>query len=98
MLNHAVLACDALVVHLPDHDHAYTSLTDMHSLAGNVSDSTEQLSENHTEQHNEHAHVTCYIAFFYGIDLLNFRDGAIAAANTDISPISHRPPVPPPNS
>jgi len=36
MLNHAVMACDALVVHMPDHDHSYTSLTDSNSLRPTV--------------------------------------------------------------
>ncbi|MDP5144459.1 hypothetical protein [Rheinheimera baltica] len=88
MLNHAVVACDAMVMHLPDHDHAYTSLNDNHSNS---------IADN-ADHHSEHAHVTCHIAFFHGIDLLNFSDSAIIDASQAIRPISYRPPVPPPNS
>mgnify|MGYP003634089797 CR=1 FL=1 len=70
MLNHAVMACDALVVHMPDHDHSYTSLSDSHSLSEFTRHATEpgfepltepasfQSNEHLTEQHSEHAHVT----------------------------------------
>lgn len=89
MLNHAVMACDALVMHMPDHDHAYTSLTDNHHVASNVTDDA--------EDHTEHAHVTCYISFFNGIELLNFSDSAIVSASRGVDLISYSPPVPPPN-
>lgn len=105
MLNHAVMACDALVVHMPDHDHAFTSFTDNHNNTNGVADLTKHTSEyanernteHNTDQHSEHAHVTCYISFFQGIELLNFTDSAIISTNRSLNLISYRPPVPPPN-
>jgi hypothetical protein len=90
MLNHAVMACDGLVIHLPEHAHAYTSLSDNHSSNNSVVDDT--------ELHTEHAHVACYIAFFHGIELLNFSNSAIASASRRANFISYSPPVPPPNN
>lgn len=89
MLNHAVVACDALVIHLPEHDHALTSLTDTHSDSS-IADSA--------EHHSEHAHVTCHIAFFYGIELLNFSETVIVSSPCQCNVISYTPPVPPPNA
>ena len=89
MLNHAVMACDALVVHMPEHDHSLTSLIDSHG---------ESSVTDNAEYHNEHAHVTCHIAFFYGIELLNFGETAIVTSPCQFNVISYSPPVPPPNA
>lgn len=106
MLNHAVMACDALVMHLPDHAHAYTDLQHEHCHSDTLFDvSSEQVtahnvahnSEHDTDEHSNHAHVTCYIAFFQGMEVLNFRDSVIAATQPGLNLISYRPPVPPPN-
>lgn len=102
MLNHAVMACDALVMHLPDHAHAYTDLQHEHCHSDTLFDvSSEQVtahnSEHDADEHSNHAHVTCYIAFFQGMELLNFRDSVIAATQPGLNLISYRPPVPPPN-
>lgn len=114
MLNHAVMACDALVVHMPDHDHSFISLTDSHNLPEisrrvaepGVEPATEsatqsvtvQSNEHLNEQHSEHAHVTCYISFFYGIELLNFTNSVVTSSTPALNPISYSPPVPPPNA
>jgi hypothetical protein len=90
MLNHAVMACDGLVIHLPEHAQAYTSLSDNHSSNSSVVDDTEHQTE--------HAHVACYIAFFHGIELLNFSNSAIVSASHRVNFISYSPPVPPPNN
>lgn len=94
MLNHAVVACDAMVVHMPDHAHAYTSLTDTHP---NDIQNNEHSSTSDAEQHSAHAHVSCHIAFFHGVELLNFNSSAISCANPSCQTISYSPPVPPPN-
>ena len=87
MLNHAVIACDSLVIHLPEHNHAFSSPLEHHS--------SNELDD--AEHHTEHAHVTCHIAFFCGIDLLNFNDTAISRNKDRLILISYSPPVPPPN-
>lgn len=88
MMNHAVMACDALVIHLPEHDHVFTSLTDNHS----------NIEIDDTEHPTKHTHVTCHIAFFYGIELLNFSDSVIDSVSQNVNFISYSPPVPPPNA
>lgn len=106
MLNHAVMACDALVMHMPDHDHVYTNLIDSHPASSSTNHLIEQQNEqsaehntaHNSEQHSEHAHVSCHIAFFHGLELLNISDGAIVSAKANINLISYRPPVPPPNA
>ncbi|MDX1678329.1 cobalt transporter [Arsukibacterium sp.] len=110
MLNHAVMACDTLVVHMPDHNHSFISLTDNHSLPElmrhaavpgfePVPGSVDAQSNEHlNEQHSEHAHVTCYISFLYGIELLNFTNSVIASSTPALNLISYSPPVPPPNA
>ncbi|SNY43705.1 hypothetical protein SAMN06297280_0630 [Arsukibacterium tuosuense] len=113
MLNHAVMACDALVVHMPEHDHSITRPTANHLTPGgadcthhvSMSDtepasaqSSEHSPEHSPEQHSEHAHVTCYISFFFGIELLNFTNSVIASINPMLNLISYSPPVPPPNA
>lgn len=89
MLNHAVVACDAMVMHMPDHDHAYTSLTDTH---------TGDSSTDDAEPHSPHAHVSCHIAFFHGIDLLHSSNSAVSSRCGPALPVSYAPPVPPPNA
>ena len=98
MLNHAVVACDAMVVHLPDHAHAYTSLNDTHtySTISNANHHDNSHSDE-AETHSPHAHVSCHIAFFQGIELLNFSSAAITGTNRSCQTISYSPPVPPPN-
>lgn len=98
MLNHAVVACDAMVVHLPDHTHSYTSLTDTHtdSKLSNTNHSDNSHSDD-TDQHSPHAHVSCHIAFLHGVELLNFSSAAITGTNRSCQTISYSPPVPPPN-
>lgn len=93
MLNHAVVACDAMVVHLPDHAHTYTSQTDVHT---SNDFSNTNLSDD-ADQHSPHAHVSCHIAFFQGVELLNFNSVAIRATHRSCQTISYSPPVPPPN-
>jgi hypothetical protein len=88
MLNHAVAACDAMIMHMPDHDHAYTSLSDTHTDSDNNADS---------QHHSPHAHVSCHIAFFNGIDLLHGNDCAVDTLAAIALPVSYAPPVPPPN-
>ncbi|PKM21219.1 MAG: cobalt transporter [Gammaproteobacteria bacterium HGW-Gammaproteobacteria-15] len=93
MLNHAVVACDAMVVHLPDHTHSYTSQTDTHT-GNNLSDNSHS---DEADQHSPHAHVSCHIAFLHGVELLNFSSAAITGSHPSCQTISYSPPVPPPN-
>lgn len=88
MLNHAVAACDSMVMHMPDHDHAYTSLSDIHTGNDDNTDSS---------PHSPHAHVSCHIAFFHGIELLHGNARALDKLAADALPVSYAPPVPPPN-
>ncbi|WP_372625211.1 cobalt transporter [Arsukibacterium sp.] len=92
MLNHAVIACDSLVIHLPEHNHSFTALYESHTP------SNDSLSADDSEQHSEHAHVSCHIAFFYGIELLNFDETVIISSPSHFNIISYSPPVPPPNT
>ncbi|QBL09537.1 cobalt transporter [Rheinheimera sp. D18] len=94
MLNHAVVACDAMIIHMPDHAHAYASLTDTHL---NQVHNNDHSSKDDADQHSAHAHVSCHIAFFNGVELLNFNSSAISCANLSCQTISYSPPVPPPN-
>jgi len=88
MLNHAVMACDSMVMHLPEHGHAFSIPVEHHSNVDVVDDS---------EHLNEHAHVACHIAFFCGIELLNFINKANCNTTNRLNLISYSPPVPPPN-
>lgn len=104
MLNHAVMACDALVMHLPDDSHPYTASgplahNDMpehqhlFSSDNNADDSVGDAEEHHPS----HAHVSCGISHIHSVALSATGSHANSKADIALIPVSYSPPVPPPN-
>lgn len=98
MLNHAVLACDAMVIHLPEHDHSYTSVSHCNSTSANteVQQGVTDTEESHS--HTQHAHVSCHIAYqnLHHVTAVNCT--AVAPPTPGANCIHYQPPVPPPNA
>lgn len=96
MLNHAVMACDALVVHMPEHEHAYTSyIYDTHSA--NSEHSTTNSDSEADEHQSAHAHVTCAISHIHCVNMTVVGTIRSLAQQPALFAQSYSPPVPPPN-
>ena len=96
MLNHAVMACDALVVHMPDHEHAYTSyIYESHTASSEHHLTTADSTTD--EHHSAHAHVTCAISYIHSVNLLSAGTTPRIAPQPTVLAVSYSPPVPPPN-
>ena len=97
MLNHAVMACDALVVHLPEHEHIYTSyIYDTHATTI-TQQSADNADSNTDEHHSAHAHVTCAISYIHSVNLTAVGVARSLAPPSSLFAVSYSPPVPPPN-
>lgn len=109
MLNHAVSACESIVMHLPAEDHPFSVLdTSSHtehqhcSVEGSAEESAEDASE-HEAEHNDdhhptHAHVACYIAELYSVSADPAVHKASGLAQYALITTTYSPPVPPPNA
>lgn len=114
MLNHAVSACESIVMHLPDENHPFSVLDisghqDMpvhqhgHSQNGVQIDSAqaaEPASDSSAEDnhHPTHAHVACYIAELFSVSATPAVAKASALAQYAVITTSYTPSVPPPNA
>ncbi|MEH8019286.1 cobalt transporter [Rheinheimera muenzenbergensis] len=101
MLNHAVMACDALVVHMPEHEHSYTSyIYDAHAASSQHSTQTadSDADADADEHHSAHAHVTCAISYIHNVKPIAVGASRSLALQPALSPLSYSPPVPPPNA
>ncbi|WP_241698070.1 cobalt transporter [Rheinheimera pleomorphica] len=98
MLNHAVLACDAMVMHLPDHHHSYTSSSHSHEPTTASASHADTTAQDDEHNHLHHAHVSCHIAYYYRFDAAPANTSAIAAITPSFNAISYQPAVPPPNA
>lgn len=102
MLNHAVSACEGLVMHLPEENHPFTLLdADSHlphqhdaSSMGYSSDNTETVNE---DPHPNHAHVSCFVANLQAIPATPVLHKPDLVAQYARITTSYAPPVPPPN-
>lgn len=100
MLNHAVSACESIVMHLPAEDHPF-SVLDKADPAGHqhCSVQTTEEAREHSDdhQHPTHAHVACYIAQPYSVSAIPAVHKASAVAQYALITTIYSPPVPPPN-
>ncbi|NRQ43847.1 cobalt transporter [Rheinheimera sp. YQF-2] len=95
MLNHAVMACDALVVHIPEHEHTYTSyIYDAHTATPQHASNADSNADEH---HSAHAHVTCAISYIHSVNLTAVGATRSLAPQSTLFAVSYSPPVPPPN-
>lgn len=108
MLNHAVSACESIVMHLPAEDHPFSVLDSSSHTEHqhcSVEESAEQSAEDaaeHQAAHNDdhhptHAHVACYIAELYSVSAAPAVHKASALAQYALITTTYSPPVPPPN-
>jgi len=104
MLNHAVSACESIVMHLPAENHPFSVLdSSSHSKHQHcsVEQSTEDAAEHdgseHDNHHPTHAHVACYIAELYSVSAAPAVHKASALAQYALITTTYSPPVPPPN-
>ena len=108
MLNHAVSACESIVMHLPEENHPFSVLdSSSHtqhqhcSVEASAEESAEDASE-HEAEHNDnhhptHAHVACYIAELYSVSADPAVNKASGLAQYALITTTYSPPVPPPN-
>jgi len=108
MLNHAVSACESIVMHLPAEDHPFSVLdssghtehqhcTVEASAGENAEDSAEHQAAHNNDHHPTHAHVACYIAELYSVSADPAVNKASALAQYALITTTYSPPVPPPN-
>ena len=104
MLNHAVSACDSVVMHLPDEDHPFVVLDNsthadfpLHQHANTTGPSQDGGPDHTDDHHPSHAHVACYIAEAYSVSANPVVHKAAALAQYALITTSYSPPVPPPN-
>lgn len=108
MLNHAVSACESIVMRLPAEDHPFSVLDSSSHTEHqhcSVEESAEQSAEDaaeHQAAHNDdhhptHAHVACYIAELYSVSAAPAVHKASALAQYALITTTYSPPVPPPN-
>lgn len=109
MLNHAVSACESIVMHLPAEDHPFSVLdSSCHSqhqhcsVEASAEESAQDASEHEAEQndnhHPTHAHVACYIAELFSVSAAPAVNKASVLAQYAVITTSHTPLVPPPNA
>ncbi len=105
MLNHAVSACDSIVMHLPDEDHPFVVLDNSthsdfptHKHFVNAQSDNQDSSDTTDDHHPTHAHVACYIAELYSVSAAPAVHKASALAQYALITTTDSPPVPPPNA
>lgn len=105
MLNHAVSACESIVMHLPAEDHPFSVLdSSSHSqhqhcsVEQSAEDASEHEAEHNDNHHPTHAHVACYIAELYSVSAAPAVNKASVLAQYAVITTSHTPLVPPPNA
>ncbi len=109
LLNHAVLACDSVVVHGNNQHHPVSGLTAAHqhnittsmdaAMAAAAVSATDAAPDAAADEHAEpHAHVLCFVAYStapaFDIAALTVLPPLQLMAPT----LNMAPPVPPPNS
>lgn len=105
LLNHAVLACDSVVVHGSHQHHPVSGLTAAHqhnittSMDAGIDAAAISAAEAAADEHTEpHAHVLCFVAYStapaFDIAALTVLPPLQIMAPT----LNTAPPVPPPNS
>lgn len=105
MLNHAVSACESLVMHLPDENHPFSVLdTSSHAeLPSHQHDHQQQQTDadatlDNDEHHPSHAHVSCHISSIYLVDAAPVLHHPAATLQYALITTSYTPDVPPPNA
>lgn len=109
LLNHAVLACDSVVVHGNNQHHPVSGLTaaHQHSITTGMNagmdaaavSATDAAPDAATDEHAEpHAHVLCFVAYSTA-PALDIAALTVLPQQQIMAPTLHMaPPVPPPNS
>ena len=108
MLNHAVSACESIVMHLPAENHPFSVLDSsshtehQHCSVDESADESAEDAAEHQAAHNDdhhptHAHVACYIAELYSVSAAPAVHKASALAQYALITTTYSPPVPPPN-
>ena len=109
MLNHAVSACESIVMHLPEENHPFSVLdSSSHtqhqhcaveaSADESAEDAAEHQAEHNDNHHPTHAHVACYIAELFSVSATPAVHKASALAQYAVITTSYTPLVPPPNA
>ncbi len=100
MLNHAVSACESIVMHLPAEDHPFSVLdrsAHTEHQHCSVAENAEEAAEHNDDHHSGHAHVACYIAELYSVSADPAVHKASGRAQYALITTTYSPPVPPPN-
>lgn len=111
MLNHAVSACESLVMHLPDENHPFSVLEDsthqqlpthshQHQQHHDAADATGTADGNHDDDvhHASHAHVSCHISSMLLIAAEPVLHHPADPLQYALITTSYTPDVPPPNA
>ena len=110
MLNHAVSACESLVMHLPDENHPFSVLEDsthqqlpqhlhQHDEQHDLSDATSVsgAQQDDDSHHAAHAHVSCHISSMQLINADPVLHNPADRLQYALITTSYTPDVPPPN-
>lgn len=105
MLNHAVSACESLVMHLPDENHPFSVLDSSshddlpsHQHQHEQQQADVDATSDNDEHHPSHAHVSCHISSMYLVDANPVLHHPAATLQYALITTSYAPAVPPPNA
>jgi hypothetical protein len=105
MLNHAVSACESLVMHLPDENHPFSVLDSSshdelpsHQHEHQQQQADADATSDNDEHHPSHAHVSCHISSMYLVDAAPVLHHPAATLQYALITTSYTPDVPPPNA
>ncbi|MDX3772751.1 hypothetical protein QE250_01340 [Chromatiaceae bacterium AAb-1] len=92
MLNHALAACDGMVMHLPAEEHpfGFTELVHQHNVYLN--------DDEHSDNHELHVHVACYVSYQHNWRVPRVYSDDNNAESAVFASQQYSPPVPPPDA
>ncbi|RVU35383.1 hypothetical protein EOE67_14505 [Rheinheimera riviphila] len=107
MLNHAVSACESLVMHLPDENHPFSVLdssshdelpSHQHQHDYQQQQTDADATSDNDEHHPSHAHVSCHISSMLLVAAEPVLHHPAATLQYALITTSYTPDVPPPNA
>lgn len=100
MLNHAFVACDSIVVHLPTEHHNLMSFGDntSHQHLEHQTTHANEAVNDIDDPHEPHAHVLCFVAYMTNPSAESVVQAIVPLLRTDAYSMTYAPAVPPPNA
>lgn len=100
MLNHAFVACDSIVVHLPTEHHNLISFGDnaAHQHNEHQASHANEAVNDVDDPHEPHAHVLCFVAYMTSAAAESVVQTIVPFSRAEAFSMTYAPAVPPPNA